>query len=227
MNTQRRLRWLDLAIVTVSAPLWIPALAGISAAVLVSSGRPILFVQERVGLDAKTFPMRKFRSMTNGDNPVIPDPDTITPIGSRLRRTSLDELPQILNVIDGSMSLVGPRPILPAQLERLSTEQRRRLSVLPGLTGLAQVNGRNSLSWDQRFEFDLKWALGPSVLGYLSILFRTVKTVLTGQGVDGHDPADRLLITSVTSKNSPADSPEDGSIDLRAQPRLEDERRAA
>lgn len=192
--TQRRLRSADLLLIALAAPAWIPALGTIALGVLVTSGSPILFRQERVGRGGRTFSMYKFRSMRNGDNPLIPDPDRITPIGKFLRRTSLDELPQLLNVVEGSMSLVGPRPMLPSQQSALSETQSSRHAVRPGLTGLAQVNGRNALSWDERFIYDVRWAKAPSLRRYFSILSRTASTVLRGDGIDGHSTNDRVLI---------------------------------
>lgn len=189
-----RLRLLDVAIVALTAPVWVPTFTAAALAVLVTSGRPVFFSQERVGKDGELFTMRKFRSMTTGTNPIVPDPARITWIGHYLRRTSLDELPQLLNVLEGTMSLVGPRPLLPQQLPFLSERQMRRHRVLPGLTGLAQVSGRNSLSWDERFEHDITWTERRTTGQYLNILRRTAATVLSGTGVGGHDPSDRVLI---------------------------------
>lgn len=186
-------RALDLGLIAITAPLWAPALATISVVVAISSGRPILFRQRRVGRCGVSFSMLKFRSMTNGDNPLVPDPAKITPIGHLLRRTSLDELPQILNVLAGHMSLVGPRPMLPCQAAEMTTGQQQRHRVRPGVTGLAQVNGRNMLSWNERFDYDLAWAAKPSPILYLRILFRTVTVVVTGSGVDGHDAKDPFV----------------------------------
>ena len=196
VRTTRLLRCMDLALIAVAAPLWIPAFVLIALAVLLTSGFPILFCQERVGRDGRSFSMRKFRSMRNGNNPLIPDPNRITRIGAVLRRTSLDELPQLLNVLDGSMSLVGPRPMLPSQLSALSPAQLDRHLVRPGLTGLAQVNGRNALTWDERFVFDVEWATKPSLRRYVDILGRTASTVIAGDGVDGHAINDRVLVES-------------------------------
>lgn len=195
-RADRTLRYLDLGLIVVTAPLWVPALCLLGTAVLISSGRPILFTQERVGKDGSTFPMRKFRSMRNGNNPLIPDPRRITPIGNVLRRSSLDELPQLLNVIDGTMSLVGPRPMLPSQQPALSAKQTQRHLVRPGLTGLAQVSGRNALTWDERFVYDLDWAQNPTPTRYLSILRRTARTVIGGAGVQGHAANDRVTIST-------------------------------
>ncbi len=182
----------DLTLIIVASPLWVPVLLALALAVVVTSGRPILFIQDRVGQHGNTFAMRKFRSMKNGNNPLIPDPDRITGIGTILRRTSLDELPQLLNVLEGSMSLVGPRPMLPPQVAELTATQRGRLTVLPGLTGLAQINGRNDLTWEQRFSYDLEWARNPSLSSYAMILAKTASTVISGDGVTGHDADDRF-----------------------------------
>jgi len=190
----KRRRALDLVLIALTSPVWIPTMTAIALGVAVTSGRPVFFRQERIGYNGEIFVMLKFRSMRNGKNPLIPDPTRITRIGSVLRRTSLDELPQLLNVIRGDMSLVGPRPILPEQLTFMTQQQLQRHRVLPGLTGLAQVNGRNSVSWDERFDYDLTWARHPSISRYLTIVFRTFATVATASGIGGHDPNDRLLI---------------------------------
>lgn len=193
-EVSHRRRRLDVAIIAISAPVWVPVMVTLCAAVLITSGRPVFFRQQRVGLNGETFTMIKFRSMRTGKNPLIPDPDRITRIGAVLRRTSLDELPQLLNVIRGEMSLVGPRPVLATQLTFMSQRHLRRHQVLPGMTGLAQINGRNTLAWDDRFELDLHWAQSPTLGRYLLILFRTINTVITGSGTTGHDPNDRLIV---------------------------------
>ncbi len=192
-RAHRNTRGLDLALIAVSAPVWIPLFAILAIAVLLVSGRPIFFRQQRVGLDGAPFSMIKFRSMATGENPLVPDATRITRVGTVLRRSSLDELPQLLNVIRGQMSLVGPRPMLPAQVDALSDTEQARHSVRPGLTGLAQVSGRNSLLWEERFHHDLMWAHAPRARTYLCILFRTIRVVILGQGVHGHDAADRFV----------------------------------
>ena len=220
-------RLVDISLIAVTAPIWVPVIGAVSAAVLVTSGRPVFFNQERVGRNGETFSMRKFRSMRNGENPVIPDPGRITAIGAILRRTSLDELPQLINVLDGSMSLVGPRPLLPEQLSALSSTQLLRFTVRPGLTGLAQVNGRNELSWDERFEFDLEWAKRPTLRRYLSILAQTRETVVSGEGIEGHDHNDRVIRETTEGTSSPAGADQDvvfldeQHLDLDAIGRLE------
>jgi len=178
-----------LALVAVPAA----ALGAVCAvAVRLTSAGPVLFRQERVGRDGVPFEMLKFRSMRPGDNPVFPDADRITPVGRLLRRTSLDELPNLLNVARGEMSVVGPRPTLAYQVERYDDRQRLRLGVRPGLTGLAQVNGRNELSWPARIELDLEYVDRQSIALDLRILVATVGVLLTGSGVEGHQVDDPL-----------------------------------
>jgi len=194
-----RIRRVDMALITLSAPLWLPTLIVIGLAVRLSSGRPILFVQKRVGTGGELFEMIKFRTMTNGPNPLIPDDRRITPIGRFLRRTSLDELPQILNVIAGEMSLVGPRPMLEQHARLLYSNQQLRFDTPPGLTGLAQVNGRNAISWEERIDLDVSWSQKPRLRRYGLILLKTIYTVLNGAGVDGHDPEDPFFARTTTT----------------------------
>lgn len=175
-------RLLDLAIVAVVA---VPAL-GLGAlcalAVRLTSPGPILFRQERVGMGGASFVCLKFRTMTDGDNPIIPDESVITSAGRFLRRLSLDELPQLVNVVRGEMSVVGPRPTLAYQVERWTERQRERLNVRPGLTGLAQVNGRNDLSWPERIEYDLEYVATQSLATDVAILLRTAGAMVGGEG---------------------------------------------
>jgi lipopolysaccharide/colanic/teichoic acid biosynthesis glycosyltransferase len=193
-------RAVDLAILAVTA---LPGLAlGAVCALLVrvSSPGPIFFRQERIGLHGKPFRIWKFRTMADApDNPVVPDPARITPVGRWLRRTSLDELPQLINVLFGEMSIVGPRPTLAYQVERYDARQRRRLAVRPGLTGLAQIRGRNKIDWSVRIQLDLEYLDRQSPLLDVVIVARTAGAVArTGGG--GHrldDPisADPFLAT--------------------------------
>ena len=175
-------RLLDLAILAVVA---VPALViggACALAVRVTSPGPVLFRQERVGRDGEVFTVLKFRTMRDGDNPIIPDASVITSVGSVLRRLSLDELPQLLNVARGEMSVVGPRPTLAYQAQRWTPQQSERLAVRPGLTGLAQVNGRNDLSWAQRIEFDRTYVRRQSLRTDLGILARTATAMVGGEG---------------------------------------------
>ena len=197
----RSQRALDLVgLVLVGLPALVVGGACALAVWLTSRG-PVLFRQERVGRDGRPFVMLKFRTMVEGDNPVIPDPSRITGVGRVLRRTSLDELPNLINVARGEMSLVGPRPTLAYQVERYDQRQRLRLRVRPGLTGLAQVRGRNALSWSERLEHDLEYVDTQSLWVDLRVLMATVGVALTGAGVEGHAPDDPL-------------SADPGSVDL-------------
>lgn len=149
-------------------------------------GSPIFFVQERVGKDDKVFKMIKFRSMRDAKDKFgidLPDEERLTPFGKKLRSLSIDELPELINVLKGDMSLVGPRPLLVDYLELYSPEQRRRHEMRPGITGLAQVNGRNAISWVERFKMDVTYIDKYSLLLDIKILFMTVYTVLKRDGI--------------------------------------------
>ena len=185
-------RAFDLLVLLVVA---VPALlvgAVCAAAVALTSRGPVFFRQERVGMDGRTFRVWKFRTMVAGDNPIFPDDSRITSAGRVLRRLSLDELPQLINVAVGDMSVVGPRPTLAYQVERYDEHQRRRLEVRPGLTGWAQVNGRNSLAWADRIDLDVEYVERQSPAFDLRIISRTMTTMLSGEGVEGHPTDDPL-----------------------------------
>ena len=187
-------RLLDLAIFSLVA---IPALALgaiCAAAILIEDGSPVLFRQVRAGRDGRLFVLFKLRTMrgTQQRGDAFPEPVRITRIGRFLRRMSIDELPQLINVLRGEMSLVGPRPTLAYQILRYDTRQLRRLCVRPGLTGLAQVNGRNRMSWSQRIEWDLRYVEGQSLRLDLTVIARTVRAVISGDGVTGHAPSDPI-----------------------------------
>jgi lipopolysaccharide/colanic/teichoic acid biosynthesis glycosyltransferase len=185
-------RFVDLVLLAAMA---LPALVlGLPCALAVrlTSTGPVFFRQERIGRDGRPFRVWKFRTMVAGDNPVFPDASRITRVGAVLRRLSLDELPQLINVAVGDMSVVGPRPTLPYQVERYDDRQRRRLAVRPGLTGLAQVNGRNALTWAERIEWDVRYVETQGPLVDLRIIARTARAVLSGEGVEGHPSDDPL-----------------------------------
>lgn len=185
-------RLFDLAVLAVVA---VPALAVgavCAVAVALTSRGPVFFRQERIGMGGRPFRVWKFRTMVHDDNPVFPDATRITRAGAWLRRFSLDELPQLVNVATGEMSIVGPRPTLAYQVERYDDRQRRRLAVRPGLTGLAQVSGRNSLPWAQRIEYDVTYVETQSPLLDLRLIARTAATILSGHGVEGHPGDDPL-----------------------------------
>lgn len=151
-------RLFDLAVLVLTAPLWLTALGAASLSVWLALGRPILFRQQRPGRHGRIFQLLKFRTMTDArddQGKLLPDAQRLTPFGRWLRSTSLDELPELVNVLKGEMSLVGPRPLLVQYLPRYTPEQARRHEVPPGLTGWAQVNGRNALSWDEKFRLDV------------------------------------------------------------------------
>jgi len=164
-----------------------PVLIVISAVLFFQIGRPIFFVHERPGLKGKVFKLIKFRTMSNergSDGELLPDAQRITGFGQFLRKTSLDELPELVNVVLGSMSIVGPRPLLIQYLPLYSTEQARRHDVRPGITGLAQTNGRNSISWDEKFSFDIYYVDNCSLWMDVKIIARTVSTVFTGSDIN-------------------------------------------
>lgn len=172
----------SLAIVALS-----PVLAATAVAVRINLGSPILFAQERPGRDGKIFKLYKFRSMMPPKDGVIDasqDAQRLTPFGKKLRATSLDELPELFNILKGDMSVVGPRPLLVQYLTRYNEHQARRHEVRPGFTGLAQVHGRNSISWEEKFDWDVEYAEHISFLGDWKIIFETVKTVLKKEGIN-------------------------------------------
>lgn len=180
-------RGIDVLGATVALLVLCPLLVCIAAVLLIAQGRPLFFRQQRAGYRGKAFNIRKFRTMSNATGPdgtLLGDADRVTPVGRWLRRTSLDELPELLNVLSGDMSLVGPRPLPVAYLPLYNVEQRRRHEVRPGLTGLAQVHGRNGLSWEQRFAYDLDYTDRMSLVLDVKIIWRTVAVVVSGGGVN-------------------------------------------
>ena len=163
-----------------------PVLALTAVLVRVKLGSPVLFTQERPGKDGKIFKLYKFRTMTDetDENGVpLPDEKRLTPFGQKLRSTSIDELPELFNILKGDMSVVGPRPLLVRYLPRYNEYQARRHEVRPGFTGLAQINGRNGISWDEKFDWDVKYVDHVSFLGDWGIIFKTVKTVVKREGI--------------------------------------------
>ncbi len=179
-------RAFDLVLVLLMAPVWLPLLAVVAVLVRAKLGSPVLFRQPRPGRYATTFAIIKFRSMTEARDTLgnlLPDPARQTSFGRWLRRTSLDELPELINVVRGDMSLVGPRPLLIRYLPRYSPTQARRHDVLPGITGLAQVKGRNNISWEEKFRLDVWYAENLSWGLDIKILLLTVGKVLAHEGV--------------------------------------------
>lgn len=158
----------------------------IAMLVLLESSGPLFFRQQRVGKDLKLFRVYKFRTMTHekrtvGDKPIIGKADGVTKVGYYLRRYKIDELPQLLNVLLGDMSLVGPRPSVPEQLANMSEEEQRRYSVRPGLTGMAQINGNIHLSWKERFVYDLEYVNKVTFWNDIKIIFKTIFIVILGE----------------------------------------------
>jgi lipopolysaccharide/colanic/teichoic acid biosynthesis glycosyltransferase len=186
-------RAVDIAVSSLTLVLSAPLLALAALAIRAESSGPVIYRQRRAGRDARPFEVLKLRTMVDGAEhlgaklAVDANDPRITRVGAFLRRTSLDELPNLVNVLRGQMSLIGPRPTLPAQVDQYTPRQRGRLQIKPGITGWAQVNGRASLPWDERIELDLYYIANRSLSLDLRILWRTVAMVLGGSGLyKGH-----------------------------------------
>jgi lipopolysaccharide/colanic/teichoic acid biosynthesis glycosyltransferase len=184
-------RVLDFGVASILLLLLLPVIAVIAMLVLVTAGRPVLFRQRRPGLHGRPFTLLKFRTMTearDGRGVLVADSGRLTRFGPFLRRTSLDELPELFIVVRGDMSLVGPRPLLMQYLERYTPEQARRHEIRPGITGWAQVNGRNALTWEEKFKLDVSYVDHCSLALDLTILAMTVWKVVTREGISagGH-----------------------------------------
>lgn len=179
-------RPMDFTLSLIAIILLCPVLLIIALLVRVKLGSPIIFKQRRPGLNEKIFTMYKFRTMTNQKDDkgeYLPDSIRLTPFGKWLRSTSLDELPELFNILIGDMSIVGPRPLLIQYLELYNTHQKRRHEVRPGLTGLAQVNGRNSISWEDKFNHDVKYIDTLSFSNDVKIIFQTVLKVVKRESI--------------------------------------------
>jgi lipopolysaccharide/colanic/teichoic acid biosynthesis glycosyltransferase len=184
-------RMMDILVSMAALILLSPVLMAVALLVRLKLGSPILFRQQRPGLHGKSFDILKFRTMLDAEAPdgtLLPDAQRLTPFGKALRASSLDELPELLNVLKGDMSLVGPRPLLMQYLPLYSPRQARRHEVRPGITGWAQVNGRNAVDWPERFELDVWYVENRTLLLDLKILLRTVTGVLRREGIsqEGH-----------------------------------------
>lgn len=182
-------RGLDVTVSAVGLVVSAPVQLVTAGVVLAAHGRPVLFRQPRPGKDGVVFELVKFRTMRHPDATHVTDADRLTSVGRFLRSTSLDELPTLWNVLKGDMSLIGPRPLLVEYLPRYSPQQARRHEVRPGVTGLAQVSGRNGLSWEDKFALDVEYVEQRSLVLDLTILVRTVRSVLRRQGINGEGEA--------------------------------------
>lgn len=179
-------RALDVMVSLLALALLLPVLISVAVYVKARLGSPVIFQQTRPGLKGRPFKLLKFRTLTDevgADGLLLPDEKRLTPAGSLLRSTSLDELPAFWNVLVGDMSLVGPRPLLMEYLDLYTPEQARRLDVRPGITGWAQINGRNSLSWEDKFAHDVWYVNNRTLLLDLKILFRTLLIVVSREGI--------------------------------------------
>lgn len=202
-------RLLDLIIVIPALIMLAPVMAVIALLVRIKLGRGVIFRQRRPGLHGRPFMMLKFRTMTDARDAqgrLLPDEQRLTPFGRFLRSTSLDELPELFCVLRGEMSLVGPRPLLIQYLERYTPEQRRRHEVLPGITGLAQINGRNALSWEEKFAYDVQYVDQLSLWLDLKILALTLWKVMKREGISqpGHATAEEFMGTPPMPPMPPA-----------------------
>ena len=176
-----------IAIICLSPVLLVTAIL-----VRVKLGSPVLFRQKRPGKDEKIFELYKFRTMTDekdAEGNLLPDEKRLTSFGKKLRSTSIDELPELFNILKGDMSIVGPRPLLVEYLERYDERQRHRHDVRPGLSGLAQINGRNAIDWETRFEYDLKYIERISFFGDWKIIFQTVGSALKRENITSETSA--------------------------------------
>lgn len=179
-------RLFDVILSLLGLVILLPILLIVSILVFIFLGKPVIFKQERVGKDGKLFTLYKFRSMSNKkdkDGNLLSDDKRLTKFGIILRKTSLDEIPEIINILKGDMSIVGPRPLMPEYLPYYTKEEFHRHDVLPGLTGLAQINGRNDISWEKRFEYDLEYVNNISFKNDIKIMFQTAKKVLKQENV--------------------------------------------
>lgn len=185
-------RILDFILAGTALVVLSPVMAVVAVLVRIKLGKPVVFKQQRPGKDEKIFCMYKFRTMTDQKDEngrLLPDEQRLPKFGRLLRSTSLDELPELFNIVKGDMSIVGPRPLLVQYLPLYNDRQRRRHDVRPGFTGLAQVNGRNSISWEEKFEWDVKYVENVTFSGDCRIILKTIKVVLRRDGVSSETSA--------------------------------------
>lgn len=185
-------RFMDFLIAALSIIIFSPLLIILAVLVRVKLGGPVIFKQERPGLNGKVFKLYKFRTMTDAKDEngnLLDDEYRLTSFGKKLRSTSLDELPELYNILKGDMSIVGPRPLLVKYLPLYSDEQKRRHDVRPGLTGLAQVSGRNAITWTEKFNKDIEYVDNVSFGLDVSIFFKTIYCVLKREGINSDSAA--------------------------------------
>ncbi|EPH2250404.1 sugar transferase [Acinetobacter baumannii] len=183
-------RLVDIVISLIALTVLSPIFLIVAYKVRKNLGSPIFFYQERPGKDGKIFKMIKFRSMKNAldkNGNLLPDEERITPFGQKLRSTTLDEMPQLINVLKGDMSIVGPRPQLADFMKHYTPRQMRRHEVRPGMTGLAQVSGRNNLSWEEKFELDVEYVENHNIWLDFKIMVKTVLVMLKKEGINAPD----------------------------------------
>ncbi|MDQ9022750.1 sugar transferase [Acinetobacter sichuanensis] len=202
-------RLVDIIISLIALIILSPIFLLVANKVRKNLGSPIFFYQERPGKDGKLFKMIKFRSMKDAfdkDGNPLPDDQRITPFGQKLRSTSLDEMPQLINVLKGDMSIVGPRPQMKEFLDHYTPHQMRRHEVKPGMTGLAQVSGRNNLSWEEKFDLDVEYVEKQSTLFDFKIMFKTVEVMVKKEGINAPDQevgAERFSSSNSVSTTKP------------------------
>lgn len=183
-------RLLDIFISLFALLILMPVFLIVVYKVRKNLGSPVFFLQERPGKDGKLFKMIKFRSMKDGvdqDGNILPDEERITPFGQKLRSTTLDEMPQLINVLKGDMSIVGPRPQLADFMQHYTPRQMRRHEVRPGMTGLAQVSGRNNLSWEEKFDLDVQYVDTHNIWLDFKIMCKTAEVMLKKEGINAPD----------------------------------------
>lgn len=201
-------RILDICISLSGILLLSPAFLVLWILVRARLGRPALFTQQRPGKDEKIFKLYKFRSMTDQKDErgnLLPDEVRLTPFGRKLRSTSLDELPELFNILKGDMSLIGPRPLLIKYLPLYNETQKHRHDVRPGLTGLAQINGRNAITWEKKFEYDVEYVEKLSFMLDVKIFFGTIRAVLAREGISSENDATMEAFTGTPVKNQKDD----------------------
>ena len=195
-------RLLDITISSIALIILFSVMLVLAILVKINLGNPVIFKQRRAGKNAKIFVIYKFRTMTNKcdeNGELLPDENRMTKFGEFLRSTSLDELPELINIIKGDMSIVGPRPLLEKYLTYYDNFQKRRHEVRPGLTGLAQINGRNAITWDERFKFDAQYVDGVNFARDIKILFYTFKIVFERKGI--HSDENVTMKSFINSTN--------------------------